>query len=500
MQMKISSIIGKNYNKFWNYKGRYRVIKGGRGSKKSTTAALWYIYHLLKYPEANLLCVRRYFNSLKDSCYAELKRAAIRLGVEDKFTFNISPLEIIVKETGQKIIFRGFDNPDSITSITVSQGYLCWVWIEEAYTPEKLCNLMLTAGDKAATTYIWYSAYSEGVRKKLDNPRLHADRITRRSVAGRGIGELPLMQKSKVIQAIAPFQVEVSNSWEIMKEKGKQGDLIAFLLDSASAWALNSLAEFVFGDKVIPDIVDIISDMIDKFKDDEPIEKNIGQATLRAGGGIMSAMPYASVIASAFIPDEELRSEIFGDDDPSRYGVGVFGLEQITNLAVKGIAGNLEEDDIIDFAASYVLPMGGKQIARSYKGYKDISAGGSYTNKGQLRFPITTTGDKARTLMFGAYSTKKGQEYLEKLKPLGDKQTKIFKQLINLHNGRKYQDEIFYTFKGYSEYKKDQGKTILSKKDREKYVNTMSPLSDMPESEHIREWFINNVDSQEKTK
>lgn len=137
MQMKISSIIGKNYNKFWNYKGRYRVIKGGRGSKKSTTAALWYIYHLLKYPDANLLCVRRYFNSLKDSCYAELKRAALRLGVADRFIFNISPLEIIVKETGQKIIFRGFDNPDSITSITVSHGYLCWVWIEEAYQVDK---------------------------------------------------------------------------------------------------------------------------------------------------------------------------------------------------------------------------------------------------------------------------------------------------------------------------------------------------------------------------
>lgn len=366
------------------------------------------------------------------------------------------------------------------------------------YTPEKLCNFMLTAGDKAATTYIWYSAYSEGVRKKLDNPRLHADRITRRAVAGRGIGELPLMQKSKVIQAIAPFQVEVSNSWEIMKEKGKQGDLFAFLLYSASAWALNSLAEFVFGDKVIPDIVDIISDMVDKFKDDEPIEQNIGQAALRAGGGIMSAMPYASVIASAFIPDEELRNEIFGDDDPSRYGVGVFGLEQITSLAVKGIAGKVEEDDIIDFASSYILPIGGKQIARTYKGYYDISQGGSYTNKGQLRFPITTTSDKARTLMFGAYSTKKGQEYLESLKPLGDKQTKIFKQLINLHNGRKYQDEIFYTFKGYSEYKKKQGKTSLSKKDREKYVNTMSPLSDMPGTEHIREWFINNVDTKTK--
>lgn len=135
--MKVSELIGKNYNDFWNYKGRYRIIKGGRGSKKSTNVANYYIYNLLRYPDANLLCVRRYFTNLKDSCFAELKKAARRLGVEDKFEFKISPLEITVKATGQKVLFRGFDNPDSITSITVSNGYLCWVWIEEAYQIEE---------------------------------------------------------------------------------------------------------------------------------------------------------------------------------------------------------------------------------------------------------------------------------------------------------------------------------------------------------------------------
>ena len=129
----LTSTVGKNYSQFWNFKGRYRVVKGGRGSKKSTTAALWYIYHLLKHKNANLLCVRQYYNSLKDSQFAELKKACERLKVSHLFEFKISPLEITLKETGQKILFRGFDNPDSITSITVSHGYLCWVWIEEAY-------------------------------------------------------------------------------------------------------------------------------------------------------------------------------------------------------------------------------------------------------------------------------------------------------------------------------------------------------------------------------
>ena len=35
--------------------------------------------------------------------------------------------------TGQKIYFRGLDDPLKVTSITVDIGCLCWMWIEEAY-------------------------------------------------------------------------------------------------------------------------------------------------------------------------------------------------------------------------------------------------------------------------------------------------------------------------------------------------------------------------------
>mgnify|MGYP000739025511 CR=1 FL=1 len=37
------------------------------------------------------------------------------------------------KPTGQKIYFRGLDDPLKVTSITVDVGCLCWMWIEEAY-------------------------------------------------------------------------------------------------------------------------------------------------------------------------------------------------------------------------------------------------------------------------------------------------------------------------------------------------------------------------------
>lgn len=129
----LPDIVGKGYKQFWNFKGRYRVVKGSRASKKSKTTALWYIYNLMKHPEANLLVVRKTYRTLKDSCYTELKWAARRLGVENLWTFTLSPLEATYNPTGQKIYFRGLDDPLKVTSVTVDTGVLCWMWIEEAY-------------------------------------------------------------------------------------------------------------------------------------------------------------------------------------------------------------------------------------------------------------------------------------------------------------------------------------------------------------------------------
>jgi phage terminase large subunit len=132
-----SQAIGKGYNRFWHDRHFYRVVKGSRGSKKSKTTAINFIYRLMKYSWANLLVVRRYSNTNKDSTYAELVWAIRRLQVDSLFKLNESMPEITYKPTGQKILFRGFDDALKLTSITVSTGELCWVWVEEAYQLEK---------------------------------------------------------------------------------------------------------------------------------------------------------------------------------------------------------------------------------------------------------------------------------------------------------------------------------------------------------------------------
>ena len=131
--IRLPEVVGKGYKEFWQWHGRYLVCKGSRASKKSCTAALRFIVNLIKYPQSNLLVVRKTYRTIKDSCYTQLKWAIHRLNLDAYFDTKESPLEITYRPTGQKIYFRGLDDPLKVTSIAVDKGYLCWLWIEEAY-------------------------------------------------------------------------------------------------------------------------------------------------------------------------------------------------------------------------------------------------------------------------------------------------------------------------------------------------------------------------------
>ena len=117
----------------WAKSIRYWAVKGGRGSKKSYTVAYWIIINMMLYDKANTLVIRKVADTLSQSCYALLKKCCYALGVADKWKFSKNPVEMIYRPTGQKIIFRGLDDPQKITSIEADYGKICWMWVEEAY-------------------------------------------------------------------------------------------------------------------------------------------------------------------------------------------------------------------------------------------------------------------------------------------------------------------------------------------------------------------------------
>lgn len=86
---------------------------------------------MMKFPEANTLVVRQNFSDLSGSCYEDLLWAMHKFKCRDLWKCTRSPLKMTYKYGGS-IVFRGLNNPESLTSISVEKGYLCWLWLEEA--------------------------------------------------------------------------------------------------------------------------------------------------------------------------------------------------------------------------------------------------------------------------------------------------------------------------------------------------------------------------------
>ena len=69
---------------------------------------------------------------MRDSVYAQILWAIDKLGLGEKFRCTQSPLQCVYLPTGQRILFRGLDDPQKIKSIKLPFGYIGIVWFEEA--------------------------------------------------------------------------------------------------------------------------------------------------------------------------------------------------------------------------------------------------------------------------------------------------------------------------------------------------------------------------------
>lgn len=107
------------------------VFKGGRGSTKSSTVAMIIVELLKNNHDIHALVCRKVANTIKDSVYNKIKWAIGKQEFDEEFTSTKSPYEITLKATGQKIYFRGADDPDKIKSINPEFGYIGILWYEE---------------------------------------------------------------------------------------------------------------------------------------------------------------------------------------------------------------------------------------------------------------------------------------------------------------------------------------------------------------------------------
>lgn len=120
------------------------VAKGGRGSTKSSYMSIVLVMQLLRHPECHAVVLRKVANTLRNTVYAQMCWAIAALGLTGKCTCTVSPMQIIYRPTGQRIMFFGADDPGKIKSIKVPQGYIGIVWFEELDQfsgPEEVRNI-----------------------------------------------------------------------------------------------------------------------------------------------------------------------------------------------------------------------------------------------------------------------------------------------------------------------------------------------------------------------
>lgn len=107
------------------------VFKGGRGSTKSTTVGMTIVELMKNNHDVHAVVCRKVGNTIKDSVYNKIKWAIGKQEFTEEFDSKLSPMEITLKSTGQKIYFRGADDPDKIKSINPEFGYIGILWFEE---------------------------------------------------------------------------------------------------------------------------------------------------------------------------------------------------------------------------------------------------------------------------------------------------------------------------------------------------------------------------------
>lgn len=334
---------------------------------------------------------------------------------------------------------------------------------DESWSPKQFALWMMGAGDELAGKYMWLAAYNSYLNDPSIGDKVgagqyrdaveFADDITRRSTAGRGIGEQPTMLTSAVVNTLAPFQLEVNNSWQLFKENVQKKNVTGLAAFEVVTYLMNGAFEAAFGDRPLPfDFIDaVVSALTADDDDDDDDEKEvsvIGRLLQNVGGQFAASIPFSGLVLEKLV-GTDMAEEMFGDKSPTLYGTSILGFGQLADSAgqiidfIRNAAGGkldsldkvwtklLDDSDFMKL----VLPWGGAQAQRTLKGIDTMVRGYSQkmNKKGELeaQFAVDRTNPFKwlGTAMFGKWSTEEGKAYLDgKTKKLSAEQTAAMKE------------------------------------------------------------------------
>lgn len=134
-EVRLSTVIGPAFYKLardvFQHGHTHYDLSGGRGSLKSSCVSILVPLLIVATPNIHAVVLRKVANTIRDSVYAQYLWAIGELGMAAYWEAKVSPMELIYKPTGQKIMFRGADDPMKIKSIKVPFGYIAITHFEE---------------------------------------------------------------------------------------------------------------------------------------------------------------------------------------------------------------------------------------------------------------------------------------------------------------------------------------------------------------------------------
>lgn len=310
---------------------------------------------------------------------------------------------------------------------------------------KKFAVWMTGVGDKVGTRFIWNSHYRKALSEGVADPVKYADDWTRKMVAGRGIGEVPIAQKSKIVQMVAPFQLEVANQWYALRDLAKNDPrklvMAKKLLEfSVASFIMNQVAKEIRGSDVSFDPINALSEAYGEYQKEGDKIKGTVKAGGRVAGEIFSNMPGGNIAASMYpeygfgINKENFptlakvlnnqRKDFFGEGDPTRFGTGGLPMFSAIKNPLTGV----------------VLPYGGKQVEKTYSGAKALLKGYAENNTGKVMTPVERSfSNDIKGLMFGKNALNEVRDYFDNNQtPLSDLQTEKFK----LAGGKEFYDRV----------------------------------------------------------
>jgi hypothetical protein len=305
--------------------------------------------------------------------------------------------------------------------------------------PEHMAVWLLETADRSGTYFAWNSMYRKALSKGVADPIKYADEQTRHIIAGRGVGEVPIAQKSKIVGLVAPFTLEVANAWKVLGKQMSEKDFAGVVTFLAASYGLNQVMTKVKGSEVSFNPVGAVMDGYNQT-DGSTSDK------LKGAGSNLLGETVGNIPGGNYIPQivglksQQAKQALFGNRSPDRFGTGIGVASTIFKPGVDLIGGNYPQTlkDLLPL----VLPFGGNQVKKTYGGIEALSKGGAYDNKGNLQYPVDSNNklDLLHSLLMGPTTTAKGQDYYNNnKKPLSAKQTA---QYQSAPNKQEYYDKV----------------------------------------------------------